>query len=942
MGVLQRGIRYREMAAEASEKLEMMRYVAETEKYLCSSVSRIFSSCTDPEELKKNLEKFFLDHRIVPDFLVWQPSGGIHHATFAWQNSHGNWKDAFLQMQKIVARFYGGAEKDIPADVLGNLRAVFGPHFFPRYYHLCSSGRNLSLLRTDSSLNRPLLWLNVSDRYGLAVFFRQEQLDMPVGLRHFIDHNSGRILCGYIDRTQVVCNDTGLQAEIAANPEKFRQSFKNDRVVGNYYLFTNFIDAGITGFCAARKSDIDGMTSGNLHKMILAIIILWLLAFTWLSFRVVAMRQPLRLKIRRQLILLFFVANSIPAYFLYVLGVDYLQQLYNSRITSVFNRSLAYLQSIDELYGNELTVQKKRFLQHLPQLKAALRQNRIDRSVVRGFLDQQRPAPYRFFLVASDTGIIAGSKGILKHGRVEESFVKGFSRDAVRINTMQAVYKLCHYVLAQLNRQPVSGKAEMEAEFVAESLMQKKPVEVVRQFFERSGFWRWGIGMKKHPTFADMIQLADARIFDYLLLFLWEADELELEFISRIYPNLDRNESGFNIMAVNELFTAAFPPEVLHNNRLKEFALKLRDRTLTSPEFCFIDGEKYMLAGHKCIFMETIRLLALYPVEKIDREIAARQSLLQMLLLASILISVSLGLMMARRILAPLAELQLGIEALRKRDFSYRLAHRGSDEFGYLAGIFAEMLGDLEEMHVASQVQEKLMTQMSCPVDCGCLRIFARTVSLAVSGGDYLVVDIAEAGETCVMLGEPVDRGVATCLQLAFLQAAIIQLQSGKVCEADFFSALDRLLRQSRREKGGSAMRLLHISACGDAGIKIQNAGMPQLWLLDHNCRNIRALPMNTAPLGVIAESSWPLMQIMIPENHSLLAFTGGLSAGWQADEQRLQQLVIQTMSPDPQKFCDSLLDEYFALTNRASCREDISLVIIHHPGDVNNGKADC
>lgn len=931
MTSLEREMRFRQFETEASEKLETMRMVAGTEKYLCNSITGIFEKSKDAQELQQAVADFSRQHELPLNFLIWGPSGNIFYADFDYKKTGGDWEAAFSQMKDIARRAFKGGERNIPPELVRNVRLVFGPHFFPRYYGVTFTGRNIRLIRPDSTKNRPLTWLNVSDRFGLTVLFDYSVLDSSAGLRHMVNTASGNLTAGFVENGKIVCRDPVLVEQLQSSSQRLQRSFSNHLDIAGYYVFTNFISGNLTGFCAIKKTAIETFSARSQGFVILLILLSLLLAFAIFSFRVMVQKAQLTLGIRRQLLLLFVVANSLPGFILLVIGSDYLQQLRTSLLNGVYNQSMAYLQSIDELYGNEYTVQKDRFNKHFPDLKAALRKNLVNRETMHSFIKEQSPEPYRIFLVASSTGLVAGTQGTLKNGKVHEAFKKSFKTDTIRINTMDAMFKLGTYVLAYLNKTPFSTKMGTEVEFIAESLMQKKPAELIRLFFERGTFWQWGIGSKKHPTYIDIFQLSGGSQFDYLLLYLWDSVDIELEFIKRIFHNLNRNEFGFSIMAVTEFFHAAFPEEILKNRRMMEFALKLRDRTITRPEFFLMDGEEYLLAGHKCIFMETIRLFATYPVDRIDQQVAAKKNLLLLLVFISLLVSISLGLFVASGILQPLAELQAGVGALQTRNFAYRLPALGGDEFGNLADIFNSMLVDLEEMHVASTVQEKLMTQMTEPARADELLFFGQTISLAGMGGDYFELFTTDHDRPALVLGDVTGRGVGTCLLLAFVKSAIMQIQDKSSQPQIFMTTMNDLINRSSQAGQSRSINLQYLYLAGGNRIELVNAGLPDPLLLDHASGEITVLPMTSQPLGHALLPALSHTAAELARGQSLVCFTGGMLRNGGVDTILIAELLQRTRSANPQEFAGRFLEEYFKLTSRSDCTDDVSLIIIHH-----------
>lgn len=936
---LGRELRLRDFETEAGELLESMRYVSATEKYLCKSIDELFYRNPGEDQLKSALEQFMKSHELPVRYVIWTGDGTIRHSNFDWRQISGNWKMAWKDMKKLIARpAYG---KDMPEPALKNLRQIFGPHFFPRYHHMCYSGRFLSLLRTDVSRQYPLVWMKFEENSSLCIFLDHDVLDGVCGLKNLVVNETHALKSGYIDSGRVVSADAALAATLQPFIDRMRGSYSRMHEIAGYKIFTNFITSRQTGFCAIESEKLE---SYNISPWFIAAFIamsLIVLIFAAVSYRLMVKQKSVSLPLTRQLLLLFLISNMLPGFVLLVIGSDYLQQMRRSLVNSAFDRGSSYLQNIDELYISELTVQKGNMEKGLSELVSALEKNQINRASIRGFLDKQSPQPYRFFLVASDSGIVANHKGIVKNGKVQEAFVKSFHTDTIYLNTSDAVHKLGSYVLNTLNQRVVSKKVGTEVEFVVETLMQRTPLEMIQMFIELDHFWQWALGSRSYPTYLKMLKIFDSQVYDYLFLYLWEAYDLEIEFMNRIYHNLNRNEYGLKILAIDERFEKAFPPEALHNERIKEFLLKMRDRTITRPEFCTIDAAEYLLVGHKCIFMENLRLLALYPVEKINHELAGKRQLLLMFVFVSFLVSVSLGLFVSGGIIGPLAVLQKGVEAMHKRDFAHRLPDLGGDEFGNLARIFNETLVDLEEMHVARIVQEKIMTQLEKPLQAGNLLLYGKTVSLSGMGGDYFEVLEADAEKPAALLGDVAGSGVATSLILAFVRSSTMQLLNYIDDPGEFLRHLNRSLVSSSSSGQRKPFACQYVYLTGHNLVRLAGAGIPYPVLVDHLKLSASSIEIPAIPLGCSSAFSPAVSDLCLLPGHSLVCFTGGFIGHGAFDYGRMADLIRNSADADPQQFCQKCFDNYFAQVNRSECRNDLSLLIIHNPeaadGNPNN-----
>lgn len=869
--------RLRAFEVEAAELLESLRFYSGTEKYLCSTLTSIFDTNGSPEKLKKAVEKFIADHSLNMRYFINNADGSIFYSNFPAKQLQGDVIAAYSALKTIKRNGYPPGEEGIPPDIYANLRSLYGPYFFPRYFHQCFTGKNITLLRGYAGPGKPLLWINVNDNAGLSIYFPAEVIDSYCGLKYHVVQPHEKLITGYIRNCVVSCQNHLLKQAVSHEAAALQKTLSNIVRLPDHYMLLNYIDSTTMAFCAIEADDIEKMHFSTITAVMILLFLLGFIFFAALSYLVVVRGQILSLRLKLQLLILFVSANAMAGFVIYTIGSDYLQQYRSSLLNTAHNDGMNYLQSIDDLFSNEFTVQKSRLDSHLPAFRRGLKEKGVSRQVVQNFIQQQSPRPYDFFLVASSTGFVASSRGILKNELIYESFNPWFHEDKVHINAMKAMFKLGAYLLAFLNKQTISARVGTEAEMISETMTQQTPEDLIRKVADQGTFSDWGIGERMHPTYVNWLPLFDNKIYDYIMLYLWTPEDLELEFVRRIFLNLGRNELGLQVMIFDDKFLHGFPEQILTNQRLRNFALKLRDRSISRPERCSFKDTDFLLLGHKCVAMKNIRLLGLFPMEKIDSQVAEKTQILALLAFVGFLISISMSLFLAGSILRPLGELQAGVVALNERNFAWRVPDLGGDEFGHLALIFNETLVDLEELHVASQVQEKLLAQMQEPRSVGCLSFFCQIKMNPSFGGDYFdLIDVDES-QTGIVFGRVMEPGVAGSLVLAFVKSATMQLQNLAHRPELLVSALDSLLASSSENSHHKTMQMQNLLLHADGKIELAGAGIPTIFLFDHATGLLKHVEHATGVIGNLSNKVFESTRLELAPGQLLILISGAV-----------------------------------------------------------------
>ncbi|MFZ2958806.1 MAG: SpoIIE family protein phosphatase [Candidatus Ozemobacteraceae bacterium] len=155
---------------------------------------------------------------------------------------------------------------------------------------------------------------------------------------------------------------------------------------------------------------------------------------------------------------------------------------------------------------------------------------------------------------------------------------------------------------------------------------------------------------------------------------------------------------------------------------------------------------------------------------------------------------------LSQQLLAPLQALELGLDALRRRDFSYLLPDAGQDELGRLFSAFNEMMEGAKDLELARHVQEGLIPS-SFPRIEG-YDLHGRLVNASDLGGDLLDGFALPDGRLCFLVGDIAGHGVGAALMMAFARAVTFHrsMRDG-FTPRDLALDLDRLLRERRQER---------------------------------------------------------------------------------------------------------------------------------------------
>lgn len=922
---IRHGARLRVQQIEATERLEQLQLSADTEHYVCLKITEIFDDCTGPGALKKRISELNRQMSLNFQFLIWDKKGEIYHSTFEPGQFKADWQQAFFSLRRTVS-----THKPPERPATENLRRIYGPQFLPELISECYSGRHFTPLYGDSTTDGRLTWIKVQKRFGLSIFFSKKSFSGLPGLKFQIREMTrgqsfavATIQAGILKAPQWL----GLKRE---NWQEIVRSSENPVRIGDWYAFKGLIRPGIEGIylCPAKKIDTLPMSPLQL-TLVLAVLLLavFIIRRSYLAF---CCGIGIGLNIRRQLVTLFVLSNILSLSMLAVLAYDYLREYELMLNAEAFGKGMTYLQSIDEMQIAELSSQLRRLNRSLPQLKDQLKQGPPDGMMISEFLINQHPYPFRLILVGSHTPFVGSEYGIMRDGE----FTQIINDQAGQFKQMKvlvdALGKLGRYYLSLLNRETLNEMMIAQVELIAESLGQLRSIEMFQEFFAATGsFWQWGMGSGHFPAFINVFSLFDPAKYDYVLLYLWEPKALEHHYISKMFNDINRNTDGMRIMAVHEKMQYTLPGTIAEHADLMSFSARLREMTGTEIAFCDWEGRRHLLMGLKCNYLRTLNLLCLFPVDNIEKQVRAKFWLFFALGLVSLLVSLALGLIVARSILRPLGELQSGVMALQKQDFAYRLPDLGGDEFGNLARVFNTTLVDLEELHTASKVQEKLIDGLEEVVSHGRFSLFGGCRTVVSFGGDFFALNPVNERYYGFFIGDVAGTGVASTLVMAFVKACIIQLADLYLDPTALLTRIDELLRSSSSSRQRKFMSLQYVLLDAETGLlKIASAGQCFPVLVSTGAAS-EIIDTASTPAGSGRFPRLSQREIRLAAGQKLVFYTGGVyrNGGFSFDD--LLNIMDSAGAACPRDFYRQLVEKFEPQPELRSVCEDQTIVVV-------------
>ena len=103
--------------------------------------------------------------------------------------------------------------------------------------------------------------------------------------------------------------------------------------------------------------------------------------------------------------------------------------------------------------------------------------------------------------------------------------------------------------------------------------------------------------------------------------------------------------------------------------------------------------------------MDNFAIIGLFPLDIINEKINNNKLRLIIFIFVSLILTLGVSWFLSIHFLSPIKDLDYGIEAMGRQQFTYRLPVKSADEFGALNQVFNSALESLEDLSVATTVQ---------------------------------------------------------------------------------------------------------------------------------------------------------------------------------------------------------------------------------------------
>lgn len=809
------------------------------------------------------------------------------------------------------------------------MRHLVGPHFHIR--EIYNSGRSSKprLIETDHTGLYPLVWANFVADFAVMVFLPAEIKAKDHGIAGMVNDLRNEIIPG--DEFALVLpqktygNSTLSRSEIESLRQRIRVEQNSLVKAGDRLYFGEEARDGTFFVFVRRLTEAQPYRATILFTLFLGLLIM--------AFRRNLNDRLNSLKVAHSIYLLIFLSNLLPIFLMLFFLNQYLVQKKITLIDQKRVESIKFIQLMEQEYSNEISRFPLQIKQTLDEFKQKFNSGFLNDEDSLALTRKLKESRLNFKLVASSTETFYSNNGYMVNGRYQ--CTKEMNKTSQPESMIEVFCKLARIFLGFWNNTPMSQKKLTEAELVTDLLFQR-PVDeashLLVEINDRIGLF--GYGTNTSPSIVSVLSLYQPEFGDYFGIFEFNQEDRAEIFLQAMQKERLGNQYGLKVIYtrgrhIKPERIAPFTDE----KSIAEIIAGFNSYAPLAADIVELEGGKWVCSGYTSPVLKAHEIIALYPLEAIDKQIQNEQFNLAILLGLSLLFVFALAFIFSDILLRPVDMLEAGTKAIAAQNFSYRLPPLGDDELGAMANIFNEAIIDLEELNSARVVQQQLFPGEK--LQLGNLLLFGRSITLAELGGDYY--DFFRVDEDCcvALLGDVAGHGVGAAMIMALAKAATINSTDYFKIPVEFLTRLHQIIYESKTKKQKKIMTMQYLYVdLRQQSVVFANAGGCNPFIVNGRTGRLEEIVLPGAALGAFKKAAFKQMNIDFEPGDMLVLYTDGMiesrnNAGEEIGYAGFKKMLQKNYATEPQTFYDGLYRDYLEWLGPEPPQDDLTIMIL-------------
>lgn len=925
------------LADSAAQQLEPR---SDNSEFWCHELNRHFAAAETADKFAGSLKMLAEKHHENIRWILWNADSQVVAKNIASQHSDTTWNKVGKILKEASKAWYLDIDKADDSFV----RSVLGEHLQTKTFGRATFRNNPSL--NSLSFFRPTgsFWADFNEKSGAMVLFPPGIEKKNHGIKEFLrDFNLG-------DSGVALGKDGFFFANIPEQtPEKLlllKKTFAalapevHKSVNGMYTGRFVGKDLFFCLFKATAKNSIGRSTL--LFSVVLAFF--WALVFN----RILHEKLHAGISIRYVVIALITCSNVFPLLIMGILGQQYIEQKRQILIEERRSESVKFLRKIEAEFIAATHKIKNFAIQQIDRLGETLRHEPLSLENTSAFRKSMARVAGKFMVVASttypsvsDVVFMGKDKAFALEDAGPSSelsleFIETADKSQLdRVKLNQTMCKCGAAFIAFYNGSSLAEQVLTEVELIIEAIFQTKLHATFHKFLRLlENVEHIGMGTEKHPTFMHFLSFNPESLADYLFMFHFNQGVHASNYMTSMHSLFRRNIHGIRVVYsqgqnLKNLEIAPFTERL----KLRELFARLTSFPQPQAELVDLDGQTWVSVGFVSKIIGDNSLIALSPTDEIQRRLSIEKRQLFGIMLINILLVAGITLIFVQTLIKPVNLLQTGTEAIRSRNFAFRIPWSGKDEFGRMARVFNSALADLQEMSLARDVQQQLFPKQQ--VETGHYDLFCKTLTMADLGGDYLDTFQLDDEKFVMVLGDVAGHGVGAAMIMAMAKSAMLNSTELLDRPAELLNRLHDLIYRTKSKKQKKIMTFQYVMVdTREHRVIFSNAGGCNPYIVRVQSRTVEELTLPGAALGSFKNAKFSQCEVNLEPGDSIVLYTDGLveSRNDQGEElgyEKFKNLLHESHCAGSQHFYERIMAANRLWRRNQPPQDDYSLMIL-------------
>lgn len=704
--------------------------------------------------------------------------------------------------------------------------------------------------------------------------------------------------------------EEGPTGELSVGVAKYENFSRPKLSTDNYLMMVKIMNPFVRAFCYIEKAHVYKNRNIKRNALIVAFVMMVVfLAGLWGMYRFTERNFSMRWK----LALMFLYANGLPLLVLGFIGYDYMQQYKNLLLDEAYESISQLINDFDSKFEIIQKDYANRFNAYVDQLSICNKDEKASRKIFDKIIKEANSTYCKDFAIINYDGefILNGQKAL------DNSLLKGMARNLIEYYNNKIYTPLSKFA---------DSKTGGIDSFTRSGIFFYKILQRTRRIH-----YEHFLGSTNYCYWAFVLN-PETQKFENLVSAMWSVELLQEMYVSEYIKQLNSNNQNIYCVVYSGSYGKVFPDRVVADSSLFSRFRQILNLTSVNYDEITYNNKKYAAYGSVGKQLNKMAFLGFYPLNIINQKTNDLWIKIILFIIASLMLTLGISRLLAAHFLAPLKDLQGGIVAMGRQDFRHRLPVKSADEFGKLSEVFNSALESLEDLAVATTVQENLFPLE--PIEQNKTVIWGKSVTMTRLGGDYFDFFPLSENECGVLMGDVAGHGVPAGFLMAMAKAAVILSGDGRFTPSKLLSSIHKVFHHVKNKKIKRMMTCIYFNFNTETGAyKFANAGHCYPAIIDKD-HKVSYIEIDGTPLGITKRARYVDNDGVLEPGNYMLLYTDGMieahnGAGESLGMERLTKLISDSYSENPEEYYNNIFAGYKAWAALAD--DDITMVLIKY-----------